>query len=152
MMVTVDGLSGLTKAYRSVASICGSAATSGASRWLDALPGAGPSPLRKPTPSAIVATAETAMVRNRLPLGKGVPSSLKTLVEARLATRRPGPDPPARCRLIPPSMRCGGSPLCSRRPRDGITGAIGLGPNDSKRLAEWHRRPRDQPADQPNVS
>ena len=37
--VTVSGASGLTKAYTSVWSACGSALMSGASRWLDARPG-----------------------------------------------------------------------------------------------------------------
>src|SRR4051794_15968770 len=36
MIVTVSGLSGLTKAYRSVLSASGSLLISGASRWLDA--------------------------------------------------------------------------------------------------------------------
>src|SRR4029077_14499885 len=39
MMVTVFGWSGLTNAYRSVLSAVGSWLISGASRWLDALPG-----------------------------------------------------------------------------------------------------------------
>src|SRR5262249_29004709 len=37
-IVTVSGLSGLTKAYRSVLSNSGTPAISGASRWLDAPP------------------------------------------------------------------------------------------------------------------
>lgn len=46
MNVTEPASSGLTKAYRSVASICGSMLVSGASRWLEAAhpeqgPGAG---------------------------------------------------------------------------------------------------------------
>src|SRR5712691_6622079 len=87
MIVTVSVLSGLTKAYRSVESIWGSADTSGASRWLDAPLGDGPRPVTSPTPRATVATTETVMVRKRLPLGKEVPSSL--FVENDLAAPHP---------------------------------------------------------------
>src|SRR5438034_8343866 len=78
MIVVVVGLSGLTNAYRSVPSTCGSAATNGASRWLDALPGVGPRPVITPAPSAAVAARAIPAFRNRLPIegNEGPPSSI----------------------------------------------------------------------------
>src|SRR2546425_3234242 len=76
MIVVVVGLSGLTNAYRSVPSTCGSAATKGASRWLDAPPGVGPRPVITPAPSAAVAARAIPALRNRLPIeGNEVPPS-----------------------------------------------------------------------------
>src|SRR5216683_737548 len=54
MSVTVSGASGLTNAYTSVLSACGSLLMSGASRWLDARPGS----MKKPT-------RHTTSVRNK---------------------------------------------------------------------------------------
>src|SRR5438093_6212673 len=54
MSVTESGASGLTNAYKSVLSICGSAAVSGASRWLDAELGTTPAArIRIPTTGAM---------------------------------------------------------------------------------------------------
>src|SRR5215472_13983227 len=61
-MVTVSGLSGLTNAYTSVLSIAGSAATSGASRWLDATAAPGPNPYR-PTPATMPVAARMIPAR-----------------------------------------------------------------------------------------
>src|SRR2546421_12357789 len=74
MNVTVPGRSGLRNAYRSVPSTCGSAATSGASRWLDANPAWGPRPATSPAPRATAAPAATATFRNRLPGNNEDPS------------------------------------------------------------------------------
>src|SRR5438876_6750423 len=60
MIVTVSGASGLTNAYRSVLSICGSAAVSGGSRWLEAKLGITPE-TRINTPT----TGATMIVRMR---------------------------------------------------------------------------------------
>ena len=64
--MTVLGRSSLTNAHTSVVSICGSAATSGASRWLDAPPVSGAS-AKRPAPTAIDAAAASTRVRKRLP-------------------------------------------------------------------------------------
>src|SRR5438034_9301766 len=66
MIVVVVGLSGLTNAYRSVPSTWGSAATSGASRLLDALPGAGPRPVTHPDPIAAVEARAISSLVNLL--------------------------------------------------------------------------------------
>src|SRR5919204_2815683 len=88
MNVTDPGRSGLRNAYRSVPSTCGSAATSGASRWLDALPSPGPSPASRPPPRATVAPRATAALRNRLVIDNEVPPC------PLLLSRAP---PPGRC-------------------------------------------------------
>src|SRR5438874_13031918 len=103
MIVTVSGLSGLTNAYRAVPSICGSAAVSGASRWLDARLGTGARPENRPAPSASVAAAATIVVRTRLP-GNGKVEHLLSdgsgLVRwPRRRSVSPG-GPPARCRPL----------------------------------------------------
>src|SRR4051794_41647061 len=74
MIVTVLGASGLTNAYRSVLSACGSAAINGASRWLEAPPGVGPRPTNTPT-AAAAATAVTATRRLVVLNGATAPSS-----------------------------------------------------------------------------
>src|SRR3954466_8936354 len=73
-IVTVSVASGLTNAYRSVLSACGSAAINGASRCLDAPPGVGPSPTNTPI-AAAAATAVTATRRLVVLNGATVPSS-----------------------------------------------------------------------------
>src|SRR5439155_20506250 len=73
MKVTAPGRSGLRNAYRSVASICGSAATRGASRWLDAWPIPGPRPETNPPPRATTAPAAIAALRKRFVIDNEVP-------------------------------------------------------------------------------
>src|SRR5262245_33338489 len=91
MSVTVFGLSGLTNAYTSVLSSLGSAATVGASRWLEALPALGPSAL---TPNATAATAAAVVTARRArTVGRfdiGAPSRVpakRGLVRARRPSR-----------------------------------------------------------------
>src|SRR6185436_7245046 len=83
-IVTVFGASGLTNAYRSVLSACGSAEISGASRWLDAPPGVGPRPANTPTAAAAAAPI-TARRRVSLLFRTTVPS-LARMVCGRCAT------------------------------------------------------------------
>ncbi len=66
MSVTVLGRSSLTNAHTSVVSICGSADTRGASRWLEAPPVSGAS-AKRPAPTAIDAAAASTRVRKRMP-------------------------------------------------------------------------------------
>src|SRR5439155_18710012 len=107
MIVVVSGLSGLTNAYRSVPSTWGSAATSGASRWLDAVPATGPRVVITPAPSAAVATMATAALRNRLGSRRNESTSLlvfdRTEGMDRIGRR------PARAR----TLRARGSPVTS---------------------------------------
>src|SRR5438309_1608684 len=72
MIVTESGLSGLTKAYRSVLSAVGSPAISGASRWLDARPLSGVSA----RPTAATPVARTAVLRSTRcpPCREGTPT------------------------------------------------------------------------------
>src|SRR5688572_6492255 len=63
MNVTVCGRWGLAYAYGSVLSTAGSAAISGAARWLDATAVAGPSPYSEP--ASTTPTAPTARPRRR---------------------------------------------------------------------------------------
>src|SRR5438477_9362874 len=106
MSVTVLGLSGLTNAYMSVPSICGSAETSGASRRLDAPAGGGARPEIRPSPSATVVAAATRAVRSRLPMdGKGTPP-VEMERSVRTSRRRPvRRNPGADCDAPPPLLR-----------------------------------------------
>src|SRR4051795_635545 len=85
MIVTVLGASGLTNAYKSVLSACGSAAINGASRWLEAPPGVGPRPTNTPT-AAAAATAVTATRRLVVLNGATAPSSSFWLLFWRVLT------------------------------------------------------------------
>src|SRR6476619_7585873 len=84
MIVTLLGVSGLTNAYTSVLSACGSAAINGASRWLDAPPGVGPSPANTPI-AATAAAAVTAKRRLVVRNGATVPSSSSWAVDGTTA-------------------------------------------------------------------
>src|SRR5205809_2999241 len=103
MIVVVVGLSGLTNAYRSVPSTWGSAATSGASRWLDALPGAGPRPVTTPAPSAAVAARAIPALRNLLPSVRKRSTSLQWVHRRWSSPPRPRAAPP-RPALSPSSL------------------------------------------------
>src|SRR5580765_7265508 len=76
MIVAVSGLSGDTNAYRSVLSAVGSCEISGASRWLDAEPAAGPLPRNAasrtaaaPAARRMSATLRIALLLFRRPFG-----------------------------------------------------------------------------------
>src|SRR3954454_6447049 len=64
MMVVFFGASGLTKAYRSVASYCGMPLINGASRWLDAIAPIGARPTA-PTPTSSAPPVSVASARRR---------------------------------------------------------------------------------------
>src|SRR3990172_7130662 len=82
--VTVFGLSGLRKAYRSVRSADGSSEMSGASRWLEAVPFPGPS-VAGPTTAAAASrpTVATAVIPLRMSY-----SSLAVVIENGSCSRR----------------------------------------------------------------
>src|SRR5712692_4751442 len=61
MRVTEEVNSGLTNAYRSVPSACGSFAIKGASRWLDASVNAGAMPIKAATSSSARVTAKAVL-------------------------------------------------------------------------------------------